>query len=69
MIFYWAIFLYVLHYVMPITYFTVLPMEILLMWHKFPWPFGKVGCGIAVTFSELVTYVSVGTMFAFTIER
>ena len=54
---------------MPITYFSVLPMEILLMWHKFPWPFGKVGCGIAVTFSELVTYVSVGTMFAFTIER
>ena len=44
-------------------------MEILLMWHKYPWHFGKVGCGIAVTLSELVTYVSVGTIFAFTIER
>ena len=51
------------------NFFAVLPMEILLMWHKYPWHFGKVGCGIAVTLSELVTYVSVGTIFAFTIER
>ena len=49
--------------------FQVLPMEILLIWHRHPWFFGQVGCGIAVVFVELVTYVSVGTIFTFTFER
>ena len=49
--------------------FQVLPMDILLIWHRYPWVLGHVGCGVAVIFSELVTYVSVGTIFAFTFER
>ena len=48
---------------------AVLSIEILVMWQSYPWYFGEIGCKIAVVFSELVSYVSVGTVFAFTIER
>ena len=48
---------------------SVLPIEMLLSWHSYPWLFGEIGCKIAVMFSELVTIVSVATLSAFTVER
>ena len=44
-------------------------MEIVLIWHSYPWYLGKAGCVVAVILGELVTYLSVGTMIAFTVER
>ena len=49
--------------------FLVLPMEIVLIWHSYPWYLGRTGCVVAVILGELVTYLSVGTMIAFTVER
>ena len=47
----------------------VMPIEIFLIWHQYPWPFGNIGCGFITLASELVTHVSIITMIAFTIER
>ena len=44
-------------------------MEIVLFWRNYPIPLGKLGCDLAIVISELVTYVSILTMIAFTIER
>ena len=52
-----------------INFFSVLPMEIVLIWHSYPWYLGRAGCVVAVILGELVTYLSVGTMIAFTVER
>ena len=48
---------------------SVVPIEILLFWHHYPWPFGALGCALVGILSELVTYVSIITMISFTIER
>ena len=48
---------------------SVMPIEIFLIWHQYPWPFGNIGCGFITLASELVTHVSIITMIAFTIER
>ena len=48
---------------------SVMPIEIFLIWHQYPWPFGNIGCGFITLASELVTNVSIITMIAFTIER
>ena len=48
---------------------SVIPMEILLFWRNYPIPFGEVGCDLAIVISEMVNYVSILTMIAFTIER
>ena len=48
---------------------SVIPMEITLFWSNYPIPFGEVGCDMAIVTSELVTYVSILTMVAFTLER
>ena len=44
-------------------------MEIILFWTKYPTPFGGSGCNIAIVVSELVGYLSILTMIAFTTER
>ena len=46
-----------------------MPMEILLIWRAYPWPFGAVGCKLVTVASELVTHVSIFTMIVFTFER
>ena len=46
-----------------------MPMEILLIWRTYPWPFGAVGCKLVTVASELVTHVSIFTMIVFTFER
>ena len=46
-----------------------MPMEVFLLWQKYPWPFGSLGCDFLTVISELVTHVSITTMIAFTIER
>ena len=50
-------------------FISVIPMEILLFWRNYPIPFGEVGCDLAIVISEMVNYVSILTMIAFTIER
>ena len=50
-------------------FLVVIPMEITLFWQNYPIPFGQLGCDVAIVVSELVTYVSILTMIAFTIER
>jgi len=47
----------------------VMPMEILLIWRAYPWPFGDPGCKLVTVASELVTHVSIFTMIVFTFER
>lgn len=47
----------------------VIPMEILLIWRAYPWPFGDFGCKMLTVASELVTHVSIFTMIVFTFER
>ena len=49
--------------------FAVMPIEILLYWQSYPWPLGTVGCTAYTILAELVTYVSILTMIAFTFER
>ena len=48
---------------------SVIPMEILLIWRAYPWPFGDFGCKMLTVASELVTHVSIFTMIVFTFER
>lgn len=47
----------------------VLPLEVMLLWKPIPWTLGAVGCHIMTVLSEVVAYVSVLTMLAFTYER
>jgi hypothetical protein len=49
--------------------FSVLPLEVFLMWKPVPWTFGLIGCKAMVTLTEMVAYVSILTMIAFTFER
>ena len=46
-----------------------LPLEVYLIWSPFPWIFGLVGCQMMSVFTEIVAYVSIFTMIAFTFER
>ena len=48
---------------------SVIPMEITLFWSNYPIPLGEWGCDMTIVTSELVTYVSILTMVAFTLER
>lgn len=52
-----------------VTLLLVIPMEITLFWSNYPIPLGEWGCDMAIVTSELVTYVSILTMIAFTLER
>ena len=49
--------------------FAVMPVEAMLLWRAYPWPFGDLGCKLVTVASELVTHVSIFTMIVFTFER
>ena len=53
-----------LHYIL-----SVMPIELILMWQKYPWPFGQFGCRFATAISELVTHVTIIKIIIFTVER
>ena len=40
-----------------------------MIWNPFPWILGLLGCQIMSMFTEIVVYVSIFTMIAFTFER
>ena len=46
-----------------------MPVEILLMWQQYPWPFGQFGCHLTTAVMELVTHVTILKIVVFTIER
>ena len=46
-----------------------MPVEVLLMWQQYPWPFGQMGCRITTAVSELVTHVTIIKIVIFTVER
>ena len=48
---------------------SALPLEVYLIWNPVPWIFGLLGCQIMSMFTEIVVYVSIFTMIAFTFER
>ena len=71
---FWLLFVFIISKTLALRFilrhfFSVLPMEIVLIWHSYPWYLGRAGCVVAVILGELVTYLSVGTMIAFTVER
>ncbi len=46
-----------------------MPIEILSMWHQYPWPFGDIVCDLKTVFTEAVTCASILTVVTFTVER
>ena len=48
---------------------SVVPLEVKMIYTVYPWPLGEVGCSFATIICELVTYASIVTMVAFSIER
>lgn len=50
-------------------FFAAIPLELIVMWHPYPWLFGQVGCHVSVIFGESASYISVLIMIAFTFER
>ena len=48
---------------------SALPLEVYLIWNPVPWILGLLGCQIMSMFTEIVVYVSIFTMIAFTFER
>ena len=59
------------YYYLILNFFEIsaLPLEVYLIWNPVPWIFGLLGCQIMSMFTEIVVYVSIFTMIAFTFER
>ena len=46
-----------------------MPFEIYLLWRQYPWVFGEMVCDAKMLTTETVTFASIFTIVAFTIER
>ena len=46
-----------------------MPFELYLLWRQYPWDFGEVVCDAKVLTQETITYSSIFTILAFTVER
>ena len=49
--------------------FSAMPFELYLLWRQYPWVFGDVICDAKMLTSETVTYSSILTIVAFSVER
>ena len=50
-------------------YLTAMPFEVYWLWVQYPWVFGDVICDAKMLTTETVTYSSILTIVAFTVER
>ena len=48
---------------------AVLPGELYVMWHQYPWPLGELACDAKNVVNEAIMNTSILTIVAFTIER
>ncbi len=46
-----------------------MPFELYLLWRQYPWDFGEVACDAKALTTETITYSSIFTILAFTVER
>ena len=46
-----------------------MPFELYLLWRQYPWDFGELACDAKMVTTETVTYSSILTIVAFTVER
>ena len=46
-----------------------MPFELYLLWRQYPWDFGEFACDAKMLTAETVTYASILTIVAFTVER
>ena len=46
-----------------------MPFELYLLWRQYPWDFGELVCDAKVLTQETITYSSIFTILAFTVER
>ena len=54
------------------TYFlliSAMPFELYWLWRQYPWVFGEAICDAKMLTTETVTYSSILTIVAFTVER
>ena len=49
--------------------FSAMPFELYLLWRQYPWDFGELACDAKMLTTETVTYSSILTIVAFTVER
>ena len=49
--------------------FSAMPFEVYLLWRQYPWVLGEFACDAKMLTTETVTYSSILTIVAFTIER
>lgn len=52
-----------------LTHLVAMPFELYLLWRQYPWVFGEVICDAKMITTETVTYSSILTIVAFTVER
>ena len=50
-------------------FIPAMPFELYLLWRQYPWVFGEVICDAKMIATETVTYSSILTIVAFTVER
>ena len=48
---------------------AAMPMEVYILWRQYPWDFGEFACDAKVIIQESMTFASVLTIVAFTLER
>lgn len=49
--------------------FLAMPFELYWLWRQYPWVFGEAVCDAKMLTTEAVTYSSILTIVAFTVER
>ena len=49
--------------------FSAMPFELYWLWRQYPWVFGEAICDARMLTTETVTYSSILTIVAFTVER
>eukprot|EP00094_Tigriopus_californicus_P002588 TCALIF_02500-PA protein Name:"Similar to CapaR Neuropeptides capa receptor (Drosophila melanogaster)" AED:0.38 eAED:0.38 QI:0/0.5/0.2/0.6/0.5/0.6/5/0/278 len=52
-----------------LTHTVAMPFEVYLLWNQYPWNFGHFACDTKMLTTEAVTYSSIFTIVAFTVER
>lgn len=48
---------------------AAMPFELYWLWRQYPWVFGEIICDAKMLMTETVTYSSILTIVAFTVER
>ena len=49
--------------------FLGMPFEVYLMWRQYPWSLGELACDAKMLITETITYSSIFTIVAFSLER